>query len=85
MTDNVRIELSVSPEKLADIEQLMRDCGLKKKTDLVNNALTLLKWAVKAVKDGRTIASVDERNHKYRDLEMPVLAHAREQRASKQM
>jgi len=74
--NTVRIQLDVSPTKLAEIEELMRDCGLTKKTDLINNALVLLKWAVGAVKNGRSIASVDETNGKYRDLEMPVLSHA---------
>ena len=54
----------------------MRDCGVTKKSELINNALVLLKWAVGAVKNGRTIASVDEKNGKYRDLEMPVLSNA---------
>jgi hypothetical protein len=76
MPDNIRIQLDVSPQKLAKIEELMRDCGVKKKTELINNALTLLMWAVGAVKNGRTIASVDEKNGKYRDLEMPILSNA---------
>jgi hypothetical protein len=76
MPNNLRIQLDVSPTKLAEIEALMHDCGLTKKNELINNALTLLKWAVTAVKSGRTIASVDEKNRKYRDLEMPVLSHA---------
>jgi hypothetical protein len=71
-----RIELFVTPQRLADIEQLMQDCGLKRKPEVINNALTLLKWAVGAVKNHRTIASIDERNGKYRELEMPVLSHA---------
>jgi len=36
----------------------------------------LLKWAVGSVKSGRTIASIDESNGKYRELEMPILSHA---------
>jgi hypothetical protein len=76
MPNNVRIQLDVSPAKLADIEELMLDCGVTKKSELINNALVLLKWAVGAVKNGRTIASVDEKNGKYRDLEMPVLTNA---------
>ena len=76
MPENVRIQFDVSPQRLAELEELMRDCGLTKKTDLVNNALVLLKWAVKTVKSGRTIASVDERNGKYRDFDMPVLSYA---------
>jgi hypothetical protein len=72
----MRIELNVSPQKLAEIEELMRECGIEKKPALINNALTLLKWAVGAVKNGRTIASVDEKNGKFRELEMPVLSQA---------
>jgi hypothetical protein len=76
MPDNTRIQLDVSPQRLAEIEELMRESGITKKTELINNALTLLKWAVGTVKNGRTIASVDEKNGKYRELEMPILSHA---------
>ena len=67
MADTIRIQLDVSPAKLVEIEELMRDCGLIKKTDLINNALVLLKWAVKAAKSGQIIASVDEKSEKYKE------------------
>jgi len=84
MPNNIRIQLDVSPQKLAEIEELMRDCGITKKSEIINNALTLFKWAVGAIKNGRTIASVDEKNGKYRDLEMPILSNAASLAASKE-
>ncbi len=76
MANQIRIELDISANKLAEIEELMRDCGLTKTTELINDALTLLKWAVGAAKNGRKVASGDEKTGKYLDLEMPVLSHA---------
>ena len=76
MAENVRIELDISPKKLAEIEELMRDCGLTTTTELVNDALTLLKWAVGVAKNGRKVPSGDEKTGLYRDLETPVLSHA---------
>jgi hypothetical protein len=74
--DNLRIQIDVSPEKLAELEELMQVCGVKTKKELINNALVLLQWAVRQVRSGRTVASVDEKEKRYRDLEMPILSTA---------
>lgn len=71
-----RIQIDVSPQKLAELEELMRLCGISTKKDLINNALTLLQWAVRQVRNGRTIASIDEKEGRYRELEMPILSTA---------
>src|ERR1700676_1241598 len=68
-----RIQLDVSDEKVAELEKLMSTVGLKTKKELLNNALTLLEWAVKERAAGRIIASVDEHGDKYKEILMPVL------------
>jgi hypothetical protein len=74
--ENLRIQIDVSPQKLAELEELMRLCGISTKKELINNALTLLQWAVRQVRNGRTIASIDEQEGRYRELEMPILSTA---------
>jgi hypothetical protein len=73
---DLRVQFMLSPQKLAEVEDLMRECGVKTKQELFNNALTLLQWAVAQVQSGRSIASVDEREKRYRELQMPILTAA---------
>jgi hypothetical protein len=68
-----RFQIDVSEKKLLTIEELMRLCELPTKKDLFNNALTLFQWAVSEKLNGHTIASIDERTKKYRELQMPAL------------
>jgi hypothetical protein len=68
-----RFQIDVSEKKLATIEELMRLCDIPTKKDLFNNALTLFQWAVFEKLHGHTIASIDEKTKKYRELQMPAL------------
>ncbi len=68
-----RIQLELPDDKVRELEELMDEAGLKTKKDLISNALTLFKWAVKETKSGRVIASVDEENQRYREVLMPAL------------
>lgn len=68
-----RIQLELADEKVKELEELMSQVGLKTKKDLLNNALTLLEWAVRERSQGRIIASVDEEDEKYKEIVMPVL------------
>ena len=58
------------------IERLKEQTGVKTHKDLFNNAVTLLDWAVKQRQKGRIIASMDETEENYRELQMPVLQYA---------
>ena len=71
--DTVRIQFELSPEKAAELEELIKETGVQSKRELFNNALTLLKWAVRETRRGNSIASVDEEHGKYRELQMPIL------------
>ena len=63
------------PQAYADkLEDLARQAGVAKK-DIINNALTVLEWAIEEVEAGRIIASVDETNDRYRELVLPLLRH----------
>jgi hypothetical protein len=70
----VRIQFELPEEKVKELEALMREAQISTRKDLFNNALTLFEWALQERKTGRTIASVDEHNKKYKELVMPALA-----------
>lgn len=50
--------------------------GLRTNKELLNNALTLLKWAARERSRGRTIASVNEQTGNYNELDMTFLETA---------
>lgn len=41
-------------------DQMVKDCGLTNRIDVLNSATTLLKWAHDEIQKGRKIASVGE-------------------------
>ena len=69
-----RIQFEIPEDKVAELEKLMAESGIKTKKELFNNALTLLEWAIKETKAGRMIASVDQKEQRYKELLMPVLS-----------
>lgn len=70
--ETIRIQFELSQEKAEELDELMMETGVPTKKELFNNALTLLKWAVRESKRGHSIASVDEKHGKYRELHMPI-------------
>jgi hypothetical protein len=70
----VRIQFELPEEKVKELEAIMKEAQITTRKDLFNNALTLFEWAVQERRSGRTIASVDEHNKKYKELVMPALA-----------
>ena len=73
--ETVRVQFELPPERLKEVEALMLECGVTTKKEIFNNALTLLKWAVKQVKAGNTVASVDDKQGRYRELTMPIFSN----------
>ncbi|ETX08553.1 MAG: hypothetical protein ETSY2_04705 [Candidatus Entotheonella gemina] len=69
-----RIQFELPEDKITELEKLMSESGIKTKKELFNNALTLLEWAIKEKKAGRTIASIDETSNSYKEIMMPVLS-----------
>lgn len=70
---DVRFQVELSPATVLEMEEIMSDCGLSTKKELFNNAFTLFQWAVTEIQKGNVIASVDETNERYKELQMPVL------------
>lgn len=72
-----RIQFEVPVERLRELEALMDEGGISTKKDLLNNALTLFEWAVHEVKQGNTIAAVNESEKRYREITMPSFRNLR--------
>jgi len=62
-----------SEQRVGDLKKLLNETGTVTMKDLVNNAFTILEWAVDETKAGNEIAAVNEGNEVYRVLVMPVL------------
>ncbi|MFZ5453219.1 MAG: hypothetical protein ACOZF2_15275 [Thermodesulfobacteriota bacterium] len=71
----IRVQFEINEGKFKELEELMKKVGIKTKKDLLNNALTLLEWAVNERKAGRIIASIDEEEQKYKEVIMPILSN----------
>jgi hypothetical protein len=71
--ETMRIQLDIPDEDVKELKALMLEARIDTYKGLFSNALTLLYWAVKEVKTGRIIASLDERDRKYKQLAMPIL------------
>jgi hypothetical protein len=72
-----RIQFEVPVNRFRELESLMEEGGIATKKELLNNALTLFEWAINEVKQGHTIASVDESDQKYREITMPTFRNVK--------
>lgn len=68
-----RFQMDIPEERLQELEELMNDTGISTKKELMNNALTLLRWAIQEREKGFQIASIDEDEGVYKQLQMPIL------------
>lgn len=69
-----RVQLDLSTERVDQLDRLVSEAGFSTRKDLFNNALALLQWVVKETRRGRAIASVDEANDRFTELNMPFLS-----------
>lgn len=67
-----KIVLEVGDERMDELMILMAACKIKDSSELVNNALTLFAWAVRARMEGDVIARLNEAKLTYRDIELQV-------------
>lgn len=77
----IRVQLEFPEEKIKQLDELMKELDISTRKELINNALTLLVWAVRERKAGRVIASVDEILGKYKEVLLPVLENLVRQQA----
>lgn len=72
----MRLQIDVSESHLKELEDLMARADITTKKELFNYAINLLEWAVKESEKGNVIASVDEKDGRYREIQMPVFSAA---------
>jgi hypothetical protein len=80
----MRLQLELSPERVSELKELQGEIRAESYKELFNNALSVFEWAVNEVKNGNSIAAVDEENQVYRVLVTPALEsvakrHARQE------
>jgi hypothetical protein len=73
MPGTQRVQLDLPEPKVTELDGLMKEVGITTRKDFFNQAVSLLVWAIKEMKKGRTIASVDEEKKVYSEVVMPVL------------
>jgi hypothetical protein len=81
MPKTYRIQIDLSEEGYNQLELLIKECGFATKREFFDNAISLMKWAASKARSGRSIASVDEKQKQYNELEMPFLQRIREKAA----
>ena len=76
-TVRLQIQIEMNEDKLRELESLMQECGIRTKKDLMNDALTLFKWAVNKRKSGHEIVAVNSEKGRYTELHMLALSAVR--------
>lgn len=69
----MRIQVDLTPERVARLKALMAVLELDGYKDLFNNALSVLDWVVEETRNGREVASIDAHEQRYRVLVLPAL------------
>ena len=72
-----RINLEFKESRVAEIEKLMEVGGIVTRRELFDNALTLMKWSMKAKQSGKAIGALGDDNT-FQEIVMPVLESAKE-------
>jgi hypothetical protein len=73
----VRMSVVVTEEVFNELKTLMDECGIDTQKDLFNSSITLFRWAVREIKRGRGIASIDEAARQVTEFSMPPFEHLR--------
>jgi hypothetical protein len=71
--ERVRLQVEMSKDRLASIDQLMEATGMGTRKEFLDNALTLLAWAIRERQKGRSIASVSADGTSFKEVMMPCL------------
>lgn len=69
-----RIQFELTRERVEKLDALKVQARLPTRTDLLNNALTILEWALEERAKGRLIVSLDKK--RCRELVMPCFTRA---------
>jgi hypothetical protein len=73
MSETIRLQIEIERHVMDELEDLCKLGGLKTKRDLLNNAMTLLKWAAREKSKGHSICSASPDGRIQKELELPFL------------
>ena len=68
----MRVQIDLPAERVTQIKTMMEELGIKRYSDLFDNALTAFQWLITERRRGRTIGSSDCDGKSY-VLVMPVV------------
>jgi hypothetical protein len=71
----MRLNLELSDAQMSSLKALQVRTGAATMKDLVNNALSILEWAVDETARGNEVAALNESESAYRVLVTPLLQH----------
>jgi hypothetical protein len=71
-----RIQFELNSAQLEDLESMMRAGGVRTKKELFNNALTMLRWAIRQKENGRVVGSL--KGNSFIELSTPLLDQIKE-------
>lgn len=72
-----RINLEIKESKLEEIEKLIEIGDLSTRKQFFENAITLLKWSMRAKQSGKSVGFLGD-NNMFHEIVMPVLESAGE-------
>lgn len=75
-----KLQVELSAGQLDTLNELQDAGDLRTKKELLDNAFTLLKWAVRQKQEGHLIVSMNKQTGAVRELEFPYLQRAGEKR-----
>jgi hypothetical protein len=73
MNKTIKIQFEMPVDRVGELEDLMREVGVKAKEDMFNHGLHILVWAINERKAGNIICSLHIKENLYTELESPVL------------
>jgi hypothetical protein len=77
----VKIQIALDKDKF---DYIIEKTGVKRSKDILNNALTLLTWAIEEEENGKRIGSIDEEHKMYKEVLLPILDNVKTKREKKE-
>ena len=77
----VRLQFTMSSDTLAELHRLQAVGGFETRKDLLNNALTLMMWAIRHAHAGHAVTAIDDKAGTAHELNMPFLEYAAQRAA----
>lgn len=78
LKDKTRIQLELNPSQLARWNWIIMACEFGNRKELMNNAISVLFWAIREVVNGRVIGSLDPQTDDFKELTTPAFDSARQ-------